>query len=88
MKKKILKKAQKGMEVSTDSAAIYRDEAKFLGDLAAIQAKYGKKKAAEEAMDNSRKAYSNASRQEFKGKPGFDKLGNPIKKKTGTSVKK
>jgi len=29
-------------------------------------------------MAKSRKAYSDASRQQFKGKPGYDKNGFPI----------
>ena len=39
-------------------------------------------------MSKSRQSYKDASRQQLKGKPGFDKLGYPIKKKVGGSVKK
>jgi hypothetical protein len=80
---KSLPKAQVGRTVkpTADSTAYYKDEAKFQSDLATISSKYGLRKAAEENMANSRKAYKDASRQKFKGKPGFDKNGFPIKKK-------
>jgi hypothetical protein len=80
---KSLPKAQDGKIVksTTDSTAYYKDEAIFQSNLGVLKSKYGLKKQAEEAMAKSRKAYSNASRQKFKGKPGYDKNGFPIKKK-------
>ena len=76
--KKSLPKAQAG---TADSTAYYKDEAIFKSNLGVIKSKYGLKKQAEEAMALARKAYSNASRQKFKGKPGYDKNGFPIEKK-------
>lgn len=86
MKKK-LPKAQAG-KAKTDSTAYYKEEAKNRADLAVVQAKSGKKEAAKRNMAASRKAYSDASRQQFKGKPGFDSMGNPTKKKGGTTKSK
>lgn len=83
-KPKSLTKAQKGISVkpTADSTTYYKDEAKFQSNLATIKSKYGLKKEAGETMKKARKAYSDASRQQFKGKPGFDKNGFPIKKTT------
>jgi hypothetical protein len=79
-----MKKMQTGGKTTgkptADSTAYYKDEAKFQGDLAVTSSKFGLRKQAEENMANSRKAYKDASRQKFKGKPGFDKNGFPIKK--------
>jgi hypothetical protein len=73
---------------TADSTKIYKDEAKLQSEIAAAKSKYGLKKEAEESMTQSRKAYSDASRQQFKGKPGFDKNGFPItKNKKGGIVK-
>ena len=75
-------KAQEGITVkpTADSTAYYKDEAKFQSNLGVLKSKYGLRKQAEEAMAKSREAYSNASRQKFKGKPGYDKNGFPIKR--------
>ena len=73
---------------TADSTKFYKNEAQLQSELAAAKSKYGLKKEAEQSMTESRKAYSNASRQQFKGTPGFDKNGFPIKKsKVGGSVK-
>jgi hypothetical protein len=74
-------KIVKIVKPTADSTAYYKDEAIFQSNLGVLKSKYGLKKQAEEAMAKSRKAYSNASRQKFKGKPGYDKNGFPIKKK-------
>jgi hypothetical protein len=78
-------KAQRGGSM-TDSTAYYTKEAKDRAAIAVLNAQRGYRKAAEDNMAKARKAYSDASRQQFKGKPGFDKMGNPIKK-TGGSIK-
>ena len=73
---------------TADSTKFYKNEAQLQSELAATKSKYGLKKEAEQSMTESRKAYSDASRQQFKGKPGFDKNGFPIKKsKVGGTVK-
>jgi hypothetical protein len=73
---------------TADSTKFYKNEAQLQSELAAAKSKYGLKKEAEQSMTESRKAYSDASRQQFKGKPGFDKNGFPIKKsKVGGTVK-
>lgn len=78
----------KVVKPTADSTAYYKNEAKFQSNLGVLKSEYGLKKQAEEAMAKSRKAYSDASRQKFKGKPGYDKNGFPIKKsKLGGTVK-
>jgi hypothetical protein len=73
---------------TADSTKFYKNEAQLQSELAAAKSKYGLKKEAEKSMTESRKAYSDASRQQFKGKPGFDKNGFRIKKsKVGGTVK-
>ena len=91
--KKSLPKAQAGKIVKStpDSTAYYKNEAQLQSELGVLKSKYGLKKQAEEAMAKSRKAYSDASRQQFKGKPGYDKNGFPIGewfKKVTTNKKK
>ena len=88
MAKKKVKKAQKGTEVTADSTAYLKKDIKMYSDLEMVHAKYGNKKAADEAMQQSKKARIDLTRQSKKGKRGFNANGFPIKKKTGGAVKK
>ena len=81
MKKKTVKKYQPGKQV--DSTKYYNDQSDFLARRAVIEAGAGAKKTAEKSMKEAREAKKNASRQQFKGKPGFDSMGNPVNKKGG-----
>ena len=90
MKKKVLKKAQKGTHVtSSDSTSYYKNKEKSYKDLSKLYkgdtevSKFNKNYYERLAG----KAVSDQLRQYHKGKPGFDKLGNPIKKKTGGAVR-
>lgn len=91
MVKKILKKAQKGMSVTptTDSTAYYKKEIKGYDQLIKSEPNTPIGKSNKLVyMDAKSKAYSNLNRQSLKGKPGYDKNGFPIKKKTGGTIKK
>lgn len=87
MKKKVLKKAQKGTQVtSSDSTSYYKNQEKIYRDLA--KSYKGDTEVSKFNKDYferlAGKAVSDQLRQYHKGKPGFDKLGNPIKKKGGS----
>ena len=90
MKKKILKKAQKGTQVTpSDSTAYYKNEEKRYRDLS--KSYKGDTEVSKFNKDYfeklANKAVSDQLRQYHKGQPGYDKLGNPIKKKVGGTVK-
>ena len=89
MAKKVLKRAQKGTAVkpTADSTKYYKDENKFQWDLAQNAAKFGLGKSADEHAKKATQAGKDAFRQSYKGKPGFNANGFPIKK-TGGSIKK
>ena len=90
MAKKILKKAQKGGQAGlSDSTAYYKNQEQIYRQLA--KSEKGDTKVSKFNKDffegEARKAVSDQVRQYYKGKPGFDKLGNPIKKKMGGAIK-
>ena len=94
---KKVKKMQVGGKVTKDSTAYFKDKAKDNMNLAVIKSKYGLRNEADKNMKTARESLKSASRQLFKGKPGYDKNGYPVKKmqavgatkmKMGGSVKK
>lgn len=94
---KIIKKAQGGIKATKDSTAYFKNEAKNDMNLAVLKSKYGLRNEADKNMKTARESLKSASRQLFKGKPGYDKNGYPVKKmqavgatkmKMGGSVKK
>ncbi len=90
MKKKILKKAQKGIQVTpSDSTAYYKNKEQSFRQLA--KSEKGDTEVSKFNIkffnDQASKAVSDQVRQYHKGKPGYDKNGNPIKKRTGGTVK-
>jgi len=83
-----IKKAQNGAKTK-DSTAYYNKEAARSYRQASIDAKFGLRDGAEESMEKAKKATKDSFRQKFKGKPGFDKNGYPLKKaQLGTLIKK
>ena len=88
--KKIIKKAQTGIVKPTkDSTKYYNDENKFQWDLAKNASKFGLRGLAKEHAKKATQAGKDAFRQNFKGKPGFDANGFPIKKqKSGGKMTK
>jgi len=90
MTKKILKKAQKGSQAGlSDSIAYYKNQERIYRQLA--KSEKGDTKVSKFNKDffesEAGKAVSDQLRQYHKGAPGFDKLGNPIKKKMGGAIK-
>jgi hypothetical protein len=86
--KKVIK-AQKGktIKATPDSSKYYKDENEFQWKLAETSSKFGMKKAADEQMKNAKQAGKDADRQKFKGKPGFDANGFPVKEKAKSGAK-
>jgi len=84
---KKIKKAQRGVTATKDSSAYYKDENEFQWKLAENSSKFGMRKAAEEQMKNAKQAGKDADRQKFKGKPGFDANGFPLKEKAEAKKK-
>jgi len=82
--KKALPKAQKGTSVkaTADSTKYYKQK---FDDKFAIGKSLSKLGATKKVLDRyvseGTKAYTDMSRQKYKGKPGYDKNGFPIKKK-------
>jgi len=100
MKKKVLKKAQKGMSVkpTADSTLFYHNKVRdeFVKQAEAVRNTRNtgislddvyKSKPFVESKKRQEAAQANQIRQKFKGKPGYDANGFPIKKKTGGVVK-
>lgn len=90
-----IKKAQDGKKVkpalvkaTPDSSKYYKDEKDFQWKLAKTAAEYGMRESAEESRKKAMKASEDEFRQKFKGKPGFDKNGFPLKQKSGGKTKK
>ena len=80
--KRPIKKAQNGYSKPTkDSTAYFNKEADRSYKQASTDDKFGLREAAEENMQKATKASKDSFRQNFKGDPGFDKNGYPIKKK-------
>lgn len=73
-----VKKAQNG-----DSTAYYNNLSKSYMEKAARAMGDNVNKTSKSYLDKSMEATRNELRQSRKGKPGFDKMGNPIKQKTG-----
>lgn len=88
MAKKVLKKTQSGgsTKPTKDSTKYFKDESKFNTDLALLHAKFGHRKRADDKMAEAKQNLKDASRQYFKGKPGYDANGYP-KKKSGGVIK-
>ena len=78
---KIIKKAQGGIKATKDSTAYFKNEAKDNMNLAVIKSKYGLRNEADKNMKTARESLKSASRQAYKGKPGYDKNGYLVKKK-------
>lgn len=100
MKKKVLKKAQKGISVkpTADSTLLYHNKVKdeFVKQAEAVRKTRNtgislddvyKSKPFMESRKRQETARANQIRQKFKGKPGYDANGFPIKKKIGGTVK-
>lgn len=90
MTKKLVKKQTGGgtKKATADSTKYYKDENKFQWDLAQTNAKFGLRKSADEHANKATKATKDADRQMFKGKPGFNANGFPLKKMGGSTKKK
>jgi hypothetical protein len=88
MAKKILKKAQNGGKATKDSTKYFKDEQDFRYKLAETDAQFGMRKSAADNMKKANQAGKDAFRQNFKGKPGFDANGYPVKKKMGGMIKR
>ncbi len=79
---KKIKKAQNG-----DSTAYYKNLDKKYIKASDDAYKKHDVKGSFAAMSEAMKASANAKRQKLKGKPGYDKMGFPVKKnKTGGKV--
>ena len=88
--KKPIKKAQTGAKTK-DSTNYFNKERDRYFRQASIDAEFGLRNAAEESMKKAAKASKDSFRQNFKGDPGFDKNGYPVKKKkakSGTTIAK
>ena len=77
---KKVKKMQSGGKATADSTAYFKNKAKDDMKLAVVKSKYGLKNEAEKNMKTAKESLTSASRQFYKGKPGYDKNGYPVKK--------
>jgi len=74
---------------TSDSTKYYTKENDFYWKQAQTDAKFGYRASAEANAEKARKLNKDILRQQFKGEPGYDKNGFPIKKnKVGGAIKK
>jgi hypothetical protein len=84
---KKIKKAQKGVKATPDSSAYYQQKFEDASAIAKLRSKYGL--STSDKSEEQKQALKDKWRQAYKGKPGYDANGFPIKKnKTGGKVTK
>ena len=72
---------------TADSTKYYTKENDFYWKQAQTDAKFGYRASAEANAEKARKLNKDIIRQQFKGKPGYDKNGFPLKRKGGVIAK-